>query len=104
MAALLQSVDPKVAKQVDLIQPYLQLGQVDLVFKIMNESLDDDRMAWIHQWDVMHLWTPEARALRRDPRFPALVERMGLVEYWKQYGYPDGCVAGADGRSIACAT
>jgi TolB-like protein/Tfp pilus assembly protein PilF len=104
MVALLQSVDPKVAKQVDLIQPYLQLGQIDLVFKIMNESLDDDRMAWIHQWDVMHLWTPEARALRRDPRFPALVERLGLVDYWKQYGYPDGCVAGAGGRSIACAS
>jgi TolB-like protein/cytochrome c-type biogenesis protein CcmH/NrfG len=104
MAALLQSVDPKVAKQVDLIQPYLQLGQIDLVFKIMNESLDDDRMAWIHQWDVMHLWTPEARALRRDPRFAALVERLGMVDYWKQYGYPDGCVAGAGGRSIACAS
>jgi TolB-like protein/Flp pilus assembly protein TadD len=104
MVALLQSVDPKVAKQVDLVQPYLQLGQIDLVFKIMNESLDDDRIAWIHQWDVMHLWTPEARALRRDPRFPALVQRLGLVDYWKQYGYPDGCIAGAGGRSIACAS
>jgi tetratricopeptide (TPR) repeat protein len=104
MVALLQAVDPKVAKQVDLIQPYLQLGQVDLVFKIMDESLDDDRLAWINQWSVMHLWTPEARAMRKDPRFPALVQRMGLVDYWKQYGYPDGCVAGADGRSIACAS
>jgi TolB-like protein/Flp pilus assembly protein TadD len=104
MVKFLQSVDPKVAKQVDLIQPYLQLGQVDLVFKIMDESLDDDRLAWINQWSVMHLWTPEARAMRKDPRFPALVQRLGLVDYWKQYGYPDGCVAGADGRSIACAS
>jgi hypothetical protein len=104
MVAMLQAVDPKVAKQVDLIQPYLQLGQVDLVFKIMDESLDDDRLAWINQWSVMHLWTPEARAMRKDPRFPVLVQRLGLVDYWKQYGYPDGCVAGADGRGIACAT
>jgi TolB-like protein/Flp pilus assembly protein TadD len=102
IVAFLQAVDPQVAKQVDLIQPYLQLGQVDLVFKSMDESLDDDRLAWINQWNVMHLWTPEARALRKDPRFPALVERLGLVDYWKQYGYPDGCVAGPGGRSVVC--
>ena len=104
MVKFLQSVDPKVAKQVDLIQPYLQLGQVDLVFRILDESLDDDRLAWINQWSVMHLWTPEAGGMRKDPRFPALVERLGLVDYWKQYGYPDGCVASAGGRSIVCAT
>lgn len=104
MVAILQAVDPKVAKQVDLIEPYLELGQTDLVLRLMEESLDKDRMAWINQWNVMHLWTPEARALRKDPRFPALVQRLGLVDYWKQYGYPDGCVAGADGRSIVCAT
>jgi adenylate cyclase len=103
MVAYLQAVDPKVAKQVDLIQPYLQLGRTDLVFQILEASLAEDRLAWVHQWDLMHLWSPEARALRKDPRFADLLRRLGLVEYWKQYGYPDGCVAGADGRSLACA-
>jgi TolB-like protein/Flp pilus assembly protein TadD len=103
MVATLRGVDPKVARQVELIEPYLQLGQVDLVFQIIDESLENDRLAWINQWKVMHLWSPDARVIRRDPRFPALVERLGLVDYWKQYGYPDGCVAGAGGRSIVCA-
>jgi TolB-like protein/Tfp pilus assembly protein PilF len=100
----LRAVDPKVAKQVDLIQPYLQLGQTGLVLDILEESLVEDRLAWTQQWDLLHLWSPDARALRKDPRFPELVQRLGLVDYWKQYGYPDDCVAGADGRSIACAT
>jgi TolB-like protein/Tfp pilus assembly protein PilF len=104
MVAFLQAVDPQVARQVDLIQPYLQLGQIELVFRILDESLDDDRLAWLNRWNVMHLWTPEARAMRKDPRFPTLVERLGLVDYWKQYGYPDGCVAGTGSRSVVCAT
>jgi TolB-like protein/Flp pilus assembly protein TadD len=37
------------------------------------------------------IWLPEAAELRRMPRFGELVEKIGLVEYWKQYGWPDDC-------------
>jgi hypothetical protein len=37
------------------------------------------------------LWTPERRPFRRDPRFQALATRLGLMEYWQQYGPPDEC-------------
>jgi hypothetical protein len=36
-------------------------------------------------------WTPEYRPFRQDPRFQALVTRLGLMEYWQQYGPPDDC-------------
>jgi tetratricopeptide (TPR) repeat protein len=97
-----RSIDPKVATQEDLLMPYLQLQQYDLVYRIVDESLDHDRMAWAHDWDLMHAWTSEGAAFRKDPRFSKLVERIGLVDYWKQYGYPDRCRAGAGDVALVC--
>lgn len=38
------------------------------------------------------LWYPEMRALRADPRFWPLVQRIGLVDYWRASGrWPDFC-------------
>jgi hypothetical protein len=31
------------------------------------------------------------RPLRRDPRFQTLVTRLKLIDYWQQFGPPDGC-------------
>ena len=75
---------------------YLLLGQVDDVYRILFDSLDRDHLAWVHRWDMLDSWSPEARAVRADPRFGKLAERIGMVDYWKQYGYPDGCKAGTD--------
>jgi TolB-like protein len=36
-------------------------------------------------------WAPELRAFRTDPRFQEFCSRLGLTEYWEQYGPPDGC-------------
>ncbi len=49
----------------------------------------------------MHAWSADAAAMRRDPRFGKLAERIGLLDYWKQYGFPDGCRAGQD-TPIVC--
>jgi TolB-like protein/Tfp pilus assembly protein PilF len=102
VVARMQQIDPKVATQADLMQPYLQLGQFDLVLRIMEQSLDRDRMAWTDDWELMQFWSPGAAALRADPRFSRLVERAGLVDYWKQYGYPDHCRAGERDRALVC--
>jgi hypothetical protein len=37
------------------------------------------------------LTSPEMRPFRQDPRFPNPVTRLGLMEYWKQYGPLDDC-------------
>jgi tetratricopeptide (TPR) repeat protein len=96
MIAEMKVLDPKIAPQEKLVGPYLQLGDLDTAYRIMFESLDRDRLAWLHEWDLMHAWSGDAAAMRRDPRFGELAERIGLVDYWKQYGFPDGCRAGAD--------
>jgi adenylate cyclase len=102
--AAMRKLDPKVATQTDLLMPYLELGQTDLVYQIMFDSLDRNRLAWVHEWDIMNAWSPESAGFRKDPRFQELVKKMGLVDYWKQYGYPDGCSAGAGGVEIDCAS
>jgi hypothetical protein len=61
-------------------------------------------MAWAHKWDVMNAWSVESAAFRRDPRFGELARRMGLLDYWKQYGFPDACRAGSGDVAVVCAS
>ncbi len=46
------------------------------------------------------LWMPEAAAMRRLPEFDQLVDAVGLLDYWKQYGWPDDCRPSGD--SVQC--
>jgi TolB-like protein len=101
VVAGMRAVDPKIARQLDLVQIYMQLGQLDLAYRILFDTLDTNPDAWTRYWDLSSAWSPEGAAFRRDPRFGQLAERMGLVDYWKQYGYPDGCRA-SDGGSLVC--
>lgn len=96
VVAGMRAIDPKIAPQAFFIDPYLQLGEVDLVFRILDEELRNDANSWVNNWDLGHVWTPEGRRFRTDKRFGPLAERIGMVDYWKQYGYPDGCRAGTD--------
>jgi TolB-like protein len=41
--------------------------------------------------NALNLWLPSARELRQLPRFKAFVAEIGLVDYWRQYGWPDLC-------------
>jgi len=41
--------------------------------------------------EVTMIWMPEAVDFRRLPRFGELAEKLGLMDYWKQYGWPDDC-------------
>ncbi len=104
VVAGLRAVEPKVATQVDLLMPYIQLGQNDIAFQIVEDSLAHDRMAWSRDWSVTKAWSPEAAGFRKDPRFSKLVERIGLVDYWKQYGYPDYCHAGTGDVALVCSS
>lgn len=96
IVAGLRAVDPRAVPQLELVEPYLQLGEVDLVYEILFQSLDEDPRAWATSWDLGHAWTDDGAAFRRDPRFAKLAERIGMLDYWKQYGFPDGCRAGTD--------
>jgi adenylate cyclase len=41
-------------------------------------------------WGI--LWTKEMQEFRDSPRFQHLISRLGLFDYWRQYGPPDNCV------------
>ena len=36
-------------------------------------------------------WMPESAATRRDPRFAAIMHDIGLVDFWREFGWPDKC-------------
>jgi adenylate cyclase len=101
ITASLEALDPKIATQSQLVGSYLHLGDTDLAYKVMFETLEKDHLAWAREWDLTQAWTPEGAAMRRAPRFGELAERIGMLDYWKQYGFPDGCRAGKD-TPIVC--
>ncbi|HQR24190.1 MAG TPA: tetratricopeptide repeat protein, partial [Steroidobacteraceae bacterium] len=101
LVAQMRAIDPKVMSQYKLISAYLNLGETDLAYDLMFESLDRDHLAWMNYWDLTEAWSNEGAAMRRSPRFGDLAERIGIVDYWKQYGYPDGCRAGTN-TPIVC--
>src|SRR4029453_15255039 len=101
VVAGMRSVDPKVATQVDLVGPYLQLGEIDLVYRILDEDLRRDTRSWASHLDLGLAWAPEGRRFRPARRLGPLAERIGMVDYWKQYGYPDACRA-SSGSTLSC--
>ena len=50
-----------------------------------HSGLSDAYLNW--------LWQPEpwSRKARRDPAFQGFAQRLGMLAYWKQYGWPDLC-------------
>jgi adenylate cyclase len=40
---------------------------------------------------VTDLWAPVYHEVRQLPRFKEFVREIGLVDYWKEYGWPDFC-------------
>jgi TolB-like protein len=99
--AAMRAIDPVLKPQVELVGSYVELGAIDVAYEILFAELDKDPKAWTRGWDIGIAWGPDGAAFRRDPRFGELAQRMGLVDYWKQYGFPDGCRAGDD-TPIVC--
>ena len=66
----------------------LQLGEPARSFDLYehgHSGLSDGYLNW--------LWQPEpwSRKARQDPAFQGFALRIGMVAYWKQYGWPDLC-------------
>lgn len=62
------------------------MGPNALVMKIYSECIHPANM-----FGLMNLWIdigPVNRTLR-DPRFMDLAERIGMVEAWNRFGWPD---------------
>jgi TolB-like protein len=96
VVADMQALDPSVAPQSKLVGSYVKLGATDLAYRVMFEELNENPLVWATHWDLTLAWTDEGAAMRKDPGFGRLAERIGILDYWKQYGFPDGCRAGKD--------
>jgi hypothetical protein len=76
----------------DSVSNYALLGALDIAYSLTNQCLNEEPPeAAVPGSAAAVLWAPEMRAFRQDPRFQALVTRLGLMEYWKQHGPPDDC-------------
>ncbi len=66
----------------------LQLGEPARSFDLFehgHSGLSDAYLNW--------LWQPEpwSRKARQDPAFQGFAQRIGMIAYWKQFGWPDLC-------------
>jgi len=72
----------------------LQLGEPARSFDLFehgHSGLSDGYFNW--------LWQPEpwSRKARTDPAFQGFAQRIGMMDYWKRYGWPDLCKPAASG-------
>jgi TolB-like protein len=70
---------------------FTRLGALDFAYEVANMTLDalESTGFLLGAIHVGAYWLPEMRPFRRDPRFQAFATRLGLMEYWKQFGPPD---------------
>lgn len=69
---------------------YTMLGALDNAFASISRALDALSRQGIIGFAWGWLWLAEMRPFREHARFQSLAERLGLVEYWRQRGAPDG--------------
>jgi TolB-like protein/DNA-binding winged helix-turn-helix (wHTH) protein len=78
---------------------FSQLGRMDDAFRIAAEAYPDQRPGpgetLVHKWlaspelpSTRYLFIPATAAMRADPRFAAIVERVGLLQYWRTIRHP----------------
>ncbi len=67
---------------------WLELGEPERAFDAFEHGADgisDGFLNWLWQPDA---WSKKART---HPAFQGFAKRIGLVDYWKKYGWPHGC-------------
>ncbi len=75
-----------------MLELFHDLGDLDSLFETAN-ALAGQGFAWIEKV----LWGKDFRDVRKDPRFEELVRRRGMLDYWREHGWPDECSAAGDG-------
>ena len=96
----LQSLAPKLeSREIDgqvrgfFVQALTMLGALDAAYDIASRAVDEGVSVGMvgSRIYLADFWLPEMRPFRRDARFNALVQRLRMIDYWKEYGPPDGC-------------
>ena len=59
-----------------------------------------DKVDSIDGFNCDVFWLNGLAAFRQDPRFTDLMTELGLVDYWREHGWPDTCQPAGD--SLIC--
>jgi hypothetical protein len=73
------------------VQSMALVGGLDEAFALANRCLTRVEAGTVIDWWRFDPWSPEMRGSRRDTRFQAYVTRLGMMEYYQQYGPSDDC-------------
>jgi len=65
---------------------YTLLGEMDDAYRVAELGRQDNVL-----FILATAWEPTLGALRRDPRFVPMMERLGITKYWDERGAPDLC-------------
>jgi tetratricopeptide (TPR) repeat protein len=79
---------------------YAKFGALDELYAEMNRLLVQGDGAFPAIIAIGSMWSPEMLPFRQDARFQGLVEQVGLIDYWSEFGPPDDCTL-AD-RKLSC--
>jgi len=60
-------------------------GDPDFALSVMERAIS------LQATGFNTIWFPVMREVRQLPRFKEFIREIGLVDYWKEYGWPDLC-------------
>ena len=60
-------------------------GDYDFAIEAVEKAVS------INAQHIFWSWFPVMKEVRQLPRFKEFVREIGLVDYWKEYGWPDLC-------------
>jgi TolB-like protein/Tfp pilus assembly protein PilF len=69
---------------------YALLGE-DGLFEAMNSSVAGGAALAFANSGMTQFGYPFMNKMKTDPRYKALIEKLGLVDYWRQRGWPSYC-------------
>ncbi len=65
---------------------FRNLGHIDRAFDSTARAVEMDNGTWLNL-----LWEPESKAMREHPRFKPMIEKYGVVDYWRATKWADQC-------------
>jgi TolB-like protein/DNA-binding winged helix-turn-helix (wHTH) protein/Tfp pilus assembly protein PilF len=81
-----------------LFTGYISFERIDEAYRVATMDIDLD--SFHGNSFTWSFWRSDMAPFRQDPRFAALVTELGMVDYWREYGWPGVCQPAGD--SVIC--